>query len=457
MNDGHQLSLRNLAEPAQLSIGEAKARAARVVSERTGLISLAEIVETGPCDPRAFWVRTVPADTKSIFDVRAFSEGNAAALDSDTALMKAIGESIERYCAASSNCGDLRLSSHRAMDTPRVRSASWALFSDEQYQSPQFPVPRFTDDTPVRWVSAYSLTRDHEVHVPASFVYIPYVPVPGEARIVPWQVSTGLACHTSLTRAALKSLLEVVERDAFMLFWHRRIGCPEIDISTISDKHLLSLLDLTRVPGYQRHILLLTVDVPLPVVLVALTSMNHKPYVVMGCAADCQPENALRLALEEALLSMHGITTIAERDPEYSSTAENYSDINDLLRHAWVYAVDPRLREVTSAQLKPSGEIRWGDLPCAKATATLQQLVWLVRELELRGYESIVADITTVDVDDAGFKVVRGIIPGMQPLDVDHKFPHLGGPRLHSSPARLGLPAHRFHDTTLNRYPHPFP
>jgi ribosomal protein S12 methylthiotransferase accessory factor len=457
MVSGHPLSMNVLGEPPQLDTAEVLTRAARVVSERTGLISFAEVVETSPCDPSAFWVRTVPADTEPIFDVRAYSEGNASARDADGALLKAVGESIERYCAASANCGELTLASFRSMELLSVPPSSWALFSDQQYRARDFPVPRFTEDTTIRWAPAYSLTRDLVVQVPASFVYIPYTPGPGETRIIPWQVSTGLACHTSLTRAALKSLLEVVERDAFMLFWHRRIRCPEVDVSAIADERLRSLLDLTEVPGYQRHILLLTADLPLPIVLVAMTSMEHKPYVVMGCAADCQPENALRLALEEALLSMHGITNIAESEPEYAPAEKGYLDVRDLMRHAWIYAVDPRLREVTSAQFVPSGVVAWADLPRAPTDSALGQLRWIVTQLEARGYEAIVADLTTIDVDDVGFKVMRGMVPGMQPLDVDHRFMHLGGPRLYLTPEKLGVPAHRFSGATLNPYPHPFP
>jgi ribosomal protein S12 methylthiotransferase accessory factor len=452
------LSLAALGEPAVLDAAEVKARAARIVSDRTGLVGFAEIVETGPCDPGVFWVRVAQADTTPIFGVRAYNDGNASAMDVDTALLKSIGESIERYCAASASVWDLPLARFRDLDGPAVAPSAWALFSDAQYAAEDFPVPRYTEDTPIRWARGYSLTHDRAVHVPASFVYIPYLPAEGEARIVPWQVSTGLACHTSLTRAALKALLEVVERDAFMLFWHRRLRCPEIDVSGVTDKRLLSLLEQTNVPGYQRHILLLTVDVPLPIVLVAMTSTEQKPYVVMGCAADCLPENALRLALEEALLSMHGITTYAERDPEYAP-GENadYSDIRDLLRHAWVYAVDPRLRDVTTAQFVPAGSVAAADLPTAATDSTIEQLRWLVRELGARGHESIVVDLTTVDIDDVGFKVVRGVVPGMQPLDVDHRYRHLGGRRLHARASELGIGEHRFGGAAPNPYPHPFP
>lgn len=453
----HPLSLRALEEPPLLSTEEVKARAARVVSERTGLVESVEIVETGPCDPRAYWVRVTQANTAPLFGTRAYNDGNAAAVDVDTALLKAIGESIERYCAAAVDPEALRLAAFDALDGAAVSPSAWALFSDAQYGRDGFPVPRFTAGTPVRWTLGHSLTHDRPVWVPAGFVHIPYQPAPDETRIVPWQVSTGLACHTSLARASLKALLEVVERDAFMLFWHRQIRCPEVDVSSITDPRLRSLLARTEVPGYRRHILSLTLDLPISILLVALTSDEHKPYAVMGCAADGDPGNALRLALEEALLSLHGITTIAEREPVYTPAAGDYDDLHDLLRHAWVYGVDSRLRPVIARQFAPAGQVAFAALPRCPERATVAQLAWLVRRLEERGHEAIVVDLTTIDIDDVGFKVVRGLVPGFQPLDVDHRQVHLGGPRLSLEAARLGLTEDRCPVGPLNPFPHPFP
>jgi ribosomal protein S12 methylthiotransferase accessory factor len=452
------LSLRRLREPETLGLAEVQTRAARIISARTGIVSSVELVETGPCDPSTYWARATHGDTTHIFGVRARNDGNASALDRDMAVVKALGESIERYCAAAADPDDLRLARFRDLDEPAVPPADWALFEAAQYGA-GLPVPRFDEETPIRWARGFSLRRDTPVLVPASFAYIPYTPIEGEARILPWQVSTGLASHTSLARAALKALLEVVERDAFMLFWHRRIRCPEVDVSSLEGRGaqvLRRLVDRAQVLGHRCDVRLLTLDIPLPIVLVTLSSDTHKPYVVMGCAADCDPEVALRLAFEEALLSLHGITTIAEQDPVYTPTALAYADIRDLLKHAWVYAVDPELRAVTADQLRFAGRVRANDLPRGPSGSTLAQLRWLVEQLAARDLDPIVVDLTTPDIDDVGFKVVRGMIPGMQPLDVDHRFRHLGGKRLTCAPADLRVAPARV-TAGLNPFPHPFP
>jgi ribosomal protein S12 methylthiotransferase accessory factor len=458
----HPLSLRSMEDTEPLELAEVEARAARIVSRRTGIVDCVELVETGPCDPSTYWVRATHGDTTPFFGVRAMCDGNASAVDRQTATVKALGESIERYCAACADPDHLVLARFRDLDTPAVRPSDWALFSAEQHRQPGFPVPPFDEDTPIRWVWGFSLSGDHPILVPAAFTFIPYAPVAGEARILPWQVSTGLASHTSWARAALKSLLEVIERDAFMLFWHRRISCPEIDLSHLDDssaarmRSLRALFDRADVLGYRCDVRLLTLDVPLPIVLVTLSSDVHRPYVVMGCAADCEPETALRLAFEEALLSLHGITTIAERRPSYEPEGPAYSDIGDLLRHAWVYAVDPELRTTMTEQLRPAGSVTVGDLPRGPRHSTLAQLRWLVQQLSMRGRDAVVVDLTTPDIDEIGFKVMRGAIPGMQPLDVDHRHRHLGGPRLTCPISELGIAGARAR-SGLNPHPHPFP
>lgn len=452
----HPLSRGALREPLPVDLAEVKARAARIVSDRTGIVSSVQLVETGPCDPTVYWARASVSDSTTVLGARARNEGNACAVEIDRAVVKALGEAIERYCAASVDADALTLARFRDLGQSAVRPEAWGLFAEAQFEDPEFLAARFDDDTQVCWTTGFSLTHDRPVLVPASLTFIPYLPVTGEARILPWQTSTGLASHTSLTRAALKGLLEVIERDAFMLFWHRRIRCPEIDVSEIGDHALRDLLARTETWGFERSIRLLTLDVPIPVVLVVLRSEAQKPYVVMGCAADPAPEVALRLALEEALLSLHGVAAVSDRDSVYRPETPGYDDVRDLFRHAWVYAVDPALKPVMADQLMPSGRVDFDQLPGAPSGSTLEQLRWLVDRLRARDLEAIVVDLTTPDIDDVGFKVARAHIPGTRPLDVDHRFRHLGGRRLSCAAETLGVAPVRMAGG-LNAFPHPFP
>ena len=71
-----------------------------------------------------------------------------------------------------------------------------------------------------------------------------------------------------------------------------------------------------------------------------------------------------------------------------------------------------------------------------------ENLRTVVDDLAHAGFDAVAVDLTTEDVDSVGYKVVRVVVPGLQPLDNDHTCMHLGGARLHGE---------------LNPDPHPFP
>jgi ribosomal protein S12 methylthiotransferase accessory factor len=69
----------------------------------------------------------------------------------------------------------------------------------------------------------------------------------------------------------------------------------------------------------------------------------------------------------------------------------------------------------------------------------------------------IAVDLTTPDVEALGFKVVKVLIPGTQPLDFGVECPHLGGRRLYEAPYRMGYRPRPTRPHELNLVPHPFP
>jgi len=80
------------------------------------------------------------------------------------------------------------------------------------------------------------------------------------------------------------------------------------------------------------------------------------------------------------------------------------------------------------------------------------QLLKLKSILVKKGCEIYYKDITSKYFKDIPFKVVKVIIPGMQPVHLNEKYPLFGGNRLKSVPLALGYEIPR----NLNSYPHPF-
>ena len=57
-------------------------------------------METTPDDPPVYWAQSCPAEMSAVLGRSALNHGSAASVDPDRAIMKAVGETIERYCAA---------------------------------------------------------------------------------------------------------------------------------------------------------------------------------------------------------------------------------------------------------------------------------------------------------------------------------------------------------------------
>ena len=74
-----------------------------------------------------------------------------------------------------------------------------------------------------------------------------------------------------------------------------------------------------------------------------------------------------------------------------------------------------------------------------------------------RGGTAYVADLTSIDIADAGLRVVRALCPELCPLDAAHGLRFLGVPRLLTGASDAGLLPRPLCLEEVNPDPHPFP
>ena len=96
-------------------------------------------------------------------------------------------------------------------------------------------------------------------------------------------------------------------------------------------------------------------------------------------------------------------------------------------------------------------------MPRVRDRARLDRLSWIVEHLSARGFGVIGVDITAPDIARYGVRVMRAIVPGLQPLGFGPSGLRLGGRRLYDAPVRMGVFSSRPAEQDLNRFPHPFP
>ncbi|HVS86365.1 MAG TPA: YcaO-like family protein, partial [Gaiellaceae bacterium] len=153
--------------------------------------------------------------------------GAGSAAERTSARAAAIGEAVERYAACESDHVDAVVASARELGARALAPERFALHSAAQYAQAGFPYQPFTSDTPVAWLTGFSLADGEPALLPAQLVYLHWNLRDGEQRIAR-STSSGLACRPTLEESLLSGLLELLERDAFMLTWKARLSWPRL-------------------------------------------------------------------------------------------------------------------------------------------------------------------------------------------------------------------------------------
>lgn len=376
--------------------------------------------------------------------------GTGIAIESKIAKVKAIAEVVERYCSLVP-CSSEQLIrgsfNDVIMQDRTIPPSSFALLSESQYQ--KWPnLKALTNTKVIDWRRAYSLTYETSTLVPAGLVHFDCVSREPN-NYLPDLCSSGYACHPSVHECILRGLCEVLERDALVIAWRRRLPLVPIEIAGSCVGRFVSRyfwqipwdLSLFRIPS----------DSPFPVVVCLASSATHYPHAALGSACAPSAGAAARKALLEAYQMLH-------RSRSANQWSEALGGIpRDLDQRASLYAEKAGAERLFRTIRRHSSPIHIQELEGSfSASACSPDLLgWGIDALAEAGREVLVADVTTPDVATSNIWVVRVIIPGALDICIDSRFPRLGGRRLYQVPEKLGLRCLNTTDSNLNLLPVP--
>ncbi len=397
--------------------------------------------------------------------------------DAERARRAAVGEAVERYCGNFVPASGLRQASYcelLASGESAIDPLSLALYSEQQHKAPGFPFVPFTRELKVLWKEAEWMDGSQPCWVPASLAYINfYNGTHASESPTNFVMYSGVAAGESREDAEVSAMLELIERDATMVWWHSGSACERIDDD---EPFVRGLLASPGNPGTLRyHIIRIPTRYPFPVMGV-LCEDTARSIVTLGMACRVQPRDALAKAAAEAvhlwtfalgLLDPNGhVWEAIERgifdarsyqpyraDRTYrDGYRADYRDMVDLGSNAQ-YFLDPRTHHlVDRIRDAPKGR-RLDDLcPATTASANLRDFV--VDVLAAEGFRPASVELTTSDVAAAGLSVVRVVAPGLVP-NGPAAFPFLGGRRLREEPVLLGLAAQILQEDDLLLAPLP--
>jgi ribosomal protein S12 methylthiotransferase accessory factor len=366
----------------------------------------------------------------------------------------AIGEALERYSGSYVPDERLLVASADDLGAAAVEPERFALFSDAQHATPGFPFSPFRRDTVVGWVDGFSVPGGEHAYLPAQLVFMPWRDTQlGETRIG-HATSSGLACAPTLEEAVLTGLLELVERDAFMLAWHNRLSLPLLDWE---GDRVLERLDRRyfEPSGLRYSAVDLSVFLNVPTVLGVVHGRRGQLGALgVGAASAPTVEVAWRKALAEAFSVQRWVRDQALEEPDRLGGPAGA--IRTFDAHTLYYAGEKRARR--AAFLDTSAERRHtADVPPLEGGDVLELIEALARRLCVHGYSAYAVDVTSPDVRAGGLRVARVLVPELCPLDVVEGARFLGGRRMYEAAWKAGLVPRRLEPADLNPDPHPFP
>jgi ribosomal protein S12 methylthiotransferase accessory factor len=418
-----------------------------VVSPYVGIVRGVQDVLAGPEDVRLVTSWCESAHPGALVGATAPHSGGGSGASAASSRAAAIGEAVERYSACFVDADAVVVASARELGPAAVDPTRFALYSERQYAIRGFRYTRFDRSTRVAWIKGVSLPDGEPAWLPAQLVHLAGS---GEEPSICRATSSGLACRETADEATLAALLELVERDAFMITWKARLSLPVLEHAANAP---LAEFERTvlRPTGLRWRAIDLSAfwDVPCAAGVVRSDVPGAAPLGV-GAAAGVTIERAITKALDEAAR----VRTWAQALRRLGRPAPEL--IRDFDDHIAFYADPDNARR--AAFLDASTERRdVRDIHALHGSSAREHVEALCHRLARRCASAYAVDVTSPDVRDAGLTVIRAVAPELCALDVEHDAQLLGGRRLYEEPQRLGRRDRTLTADDLNPDPHPFP
>lgn len=379
-------------------------------------------------------------------------------LANEEALVKLMGESVERYAAMAAIRlvdDEFRYATRRELAAEgRCLPLEYLGILDPAQQSAlgnrlhRYSDRPPTEDDVIAWVRCPSLLEPGEqLWVPAQLFFLGFTTsVQHRDLLFTPSFSTGTAAHVSLAKALRNALIEAVQIDAFILNWYTDTPAPAVVIDDDDLLRTFSGMHLGPDSAYTLRANHLTrPELPLPNFGVFLERKTDSlPRLSFGVQGDADPRYAmLRGTMESAAILSLGMYS-AIFDTASVHAAVNTSPYLDLDTNVLYYASPQdaaRKEEVVAGRFQ--GSVKLSEIaPLAESDE--QALAELLRMVAGVSEWATYLDITPPELADTDWKVVRVLIPELLSMCL----PGLP-PKAHPRMVQYG--------GVTNEFPHPLP
>ncbi|MEU7041242.1 TOMM precursor leader peptide-binding protein [Streptomyces varsoviensis] len=398
-------------------------------------------------------------------DVAVEAAGYGRTRDFASARAVAVAESLERLAAYATSRRTSVRAGYAQVTGDAVDPRSLGLYPPDRYRAPGFPYREFTEDAVANWVWGWSFGQARPVLVPEDFVYY-RLPRPGggdpggdhddgeepcREPAFACEISSGCALGGCYEEAVLHGVLEVAERDAFLMAWYGRTPLPEIAPAGVPDRRIPLVAERIERQGYRVRVFDTTRDHGIPSFWTFAEDVtgSGRPRAVSTGGSGLDPAEAILAALHELSQTVEYVTLLA-LDPDWRDRAQHLADHPDEVRSMadhLLCAANPATFDRYSFLLDAPPESTWQQgldrWQWPGTTDIGADLDEAVRRFAAAGMDVVAVDTTSTEQASGGFTCVKVIAPGSVPMTFGHLARRVTGlPRL---------------PLVRNPHPHPFP
>ena len=395
------------------------ARFRKHVSPLSGVVTRLERIDADlPMNTNFFAQHNFSGPAWSVDQLRSglsggsFGKGSTAEQGEASALM----EAIERYSGIFQG-DEIRMERRFTDFAPgdALLPNDVQLFSETQFrnrhtQPPNdpHPVPEPLDpSTRTEWSPVWSLRDKRFKYLPSGLLYFFYGGFHTD--------SNGCAAGNTREEAIVQGFLELVERDAYAIWWYNRLRRAEVDLKQFDDSYVRDLQDQFADAGRRLWVLDVTSDLGIPTYVAIMHWMqNGHENIEFGSGAHFDRRIALLRSLTE-------LTQFMSVGMMGGASGEK-----------------PTLDGVTPLRLEDYPFLIPSDNPIIPPAPGLEvhdntrdQVYACVETATRAGYDFLVLDQTRPDL---GVPVVRVLVPGLR-----HFYRRFAPGRLYDLPVKLGL------------------
>lgn len=378
---------------------------------------------------------------------RTSMQGTGVGLDDGDSFLPAAAEGLERYCTSVFSDAQFTRASANELGESALDLDSVPRCSKFELSNSRCPLVTPDKKADIRWIRGASLHNGGSIYLPAVMVYlIPSFSCQAERFWFP--ITTGCAAHTSYESAVLRAILEVIERDALSIVWLQKLSLPRIEIDSVP--HQLA-------PYWERYqrgskdleyvFFDATTDLGVPTIYgLQICKTNQRVTTLVSCSATLNPIEAITKVIRDM-----AACRIAFRNPR--AVPESFEEFKDIFDGA-TYMARAENASAFDFLLKSGRTRSLSEISNLEMTDDRQALHMILDRFRSRNMDVYAVDLTTDEALRVGMKVVRVVIPRLQPLSFHYLARFLGHPRIYEAPKNMGYPA--CDERHMNHWPQPF-